>query len=544
MAIMFPPVYPGIVDTADPEFVVFESLKKLSDDYTIFYSKRFKGVEKAKEEVEIDFIIFDGKKTILCLEVKGGELAYDPSVQSWSQNSKPLKIGPDRQATAACHSLIRFMGNRIRNINVDWALCFPQCSKSNSTRIPEIDPNLILDESFLINVEQSISAIFSLIAMRHQRSGVSKQEAEDIVNSWNRTQRFVPKIGVRIIRDFEQLVKISTEQFEILEDLEINPRVVVSGYAGTGKTLLAQEHARRKESIGAKVLFLCYNKALAKKIRYGYQRDSNVQVSTFHSFSKRLIEEKLPGWWELNKKQTQSFWDDEVPLALLEIKPTEIPKFDVIVIDEGQDFKTDWLEFIEGLLKDQKMGSLCVFLDEQQDIFKHWSSIPWLDRSTKKILRKNCRNTRNIIGYLKDILPSEMIPNNRSPEGLSVINREALEQSVLRKQIEKDLRELLAKEEVKASDIIILTKSPFEESILKLIQRINGIPLVSMGDRFDSRSRGLQYTTIRVFKGLEAPIVFVVDLVEEQSTEFSKVLYTSASRAQVLLYTFTIKKGD
>ena len=110
--------------------MVFESLKKLSIEYTIFYSKRFKGVEKAKEEVEIDFIIFDGKKTILCLEVKGGELAYEPAMQSWSQNGKPMKVGPDRQATAACHSLIRYMGNRVRNINVDWALCFPQCSKT------------------------------------------------------------------------------------------------------------------------------------------------------------------------------------------------------------------------------------------------------------------------------------------------------------------------------------------------------------------------------------------------------------------------------
>jgi superfamily I DNA/RNA helicase len=542
MAIMFPPIFPGIVNPVDPEFTVFESLKKLSDDFFIFYSKRFKGVERAKEEVEIDFIVFDGNKTILCLEVKGGELVYDPAMQSWTQNGKTMKVGPDRQATAACHSLIRYMGNRVRNINVDWALCFPQCSKPNSTRIPEIDPQLILDESFLINVEQSISAIFSLIAIRHQRSGVSKQEGQDIVNSWNRTQSFVPKIGVRIIRDSEQLVKISTDQFEILEDLEINPRVVVSGYAGTGKTLLAQEHARRRESIGGKVLFLCYNKALAKKIRYGYQRDSNVQVSTFHSFSKRLIEEKLPGWWESNKKQTQSFWDDEVPLALLEIEPTEIPKFDGIVIDEGQDFKTDWLEFIEGLLKDQKMGSLCMFLDEQQDIFKHWSSIPWLERSTKKILRKNCRNTRNIIGYLKDILPSEMTPNNLSPEGLSVVIREAEEQSVLRKQIEKDLRELLAKEEVQPSDIVILSKAPFEESILKPIQSINGIPLVSMGDRFDSRKKEIQYTTIRVFKGLEAPVVFVVDLIDVQSDDFAKVLYTSASRAQVLLYTFTIKR--
>ena len=72
-------------------------------------------------------------------------------------------------------------------------------------------------------------------------------------------------------------------------------------------------------------------------------------------------------------------------------------------------------------------------MDEQQDIFKHWSSIPWLDRSTKKSFEKTVVTFRNIIGYLKDILPSEMTPNIRSPEGLSVINREAEEQSVLRK---------------------------------------------------------------------------------------------------------------
>ena len=37
-------------------------------------------------------------------------------------------------------------------------------------------------------------------------------------------------------------------------------------------------------------------------------------------------------------------------------------------------------------------------------------------------------------------------------------------------------------------------------------------------------------------------MVFVVDLIEEQSDDFAKVLYTWPSRAQVLLYTFTIKK--
>ena len=241
MAKMYPPIYPGKADPMDPEFAVYQSLKKLSDDHFVFYSKRFKGVERAKEEVEIDFVVFDGKKTILCIEVKGGLLAFEPALQSWTQNGNPMKIEPDRQASSACHSLIKYMGSRVRSLNVDWALCFPQCSKPSTGRIPELDPMLILDECSLCSIQDSIDRIKKLIAERHKRKGISGREAEDIVSEWNRTQSFIPKIGVRIIRDSEQLVSVSSEQLSVLDDLEINPRVVISGFAGTGKTLLAQE---------------------------------------------------------------------------------------------------------------------------------------------------------------------------------------------------------------------------------------------------------------------------------------------------------------
>ena len=62
-----------------------------------------------------------------------------------------------------------------------------------------------------------------------------------------------------------------------------------------------------------------------------------------------------------------------------------------------------------------------------------------------------------------------------------------------------------------------------------------------MGDRFDSRGKGVRYTTIRVFKGLEAPIVFAVDLPSEEEESYAKTLYTSASAAQVLLYLYQRK---
>ena len=77
MATIYPEFFPKIDSENDPEKLVFNKLKSLPENYTIFYSKKFKGKFKTKEEAEIDFIIFDGSKNIICLEVKGGEIEYN-----------------------------------------------------------------------------------------------------------------------------------------------------------------------------------------------------------------------------------------------------------------------------------------------------------------------------------------------------------------------------------------------------------------------------------------------------------------------------------
>ena len=72
MARMYPEFLGDEYGNSNPEAIVFESLKQLSDDYSVIHSKKIKGGSKHQEEVELDFIIFDGKKNITCLEVKGG----------------------------------------------------------------------------------------------------------------------------------------------------------------------------------------------------------------------------------------------------------------------------------------------------------------------------------------------------------------------------------------------------------------------------------------------------------------------------------------
>ena len=66
----------------------------------------------------------------------------------------------------------------------------------------------------------------------------------------------------RSARRSKELKYFTDEQYDALDAMQDNPRVIFSGPAGTGKTLLALELARRKSLIGLNVLLICYNRLL------------------------------------------------------------------------------------------------------------------------------------------------------------------------------------------------------------------------------------------------------------------------------------------
>ena len=64
----------------------------------------------------------------------------------------------------------------------------------------------------------------------------------------------------------EKLNRATEEQYHVLKQLGRNKRLLIPGGAGTGKTLIAVEHAKRLSSAGNKVLFLFYNKLVKNNI--------------------------------------------------------------------------------------------------------------------------------------------------------------------------------------------------------------------------------------------------------------------------------------
>ena len=538
MAQMYPEVFPGKPDPDDPEFVCYQMLRKLPSHYHVFYSKRLRGGPRSRAECEIDFVISNQRDVIICLEVKGGLLSYIGASDAWTQNGKRMDVSPDRQAQTACHAFLELLSKEIGMVSVDWALCFPQCCMVSPAGTLSLDPEQIIDEQAMSRIDDAIHRLEERIRGRFNKPGFSGAQFRRFVDILTRSMGFVQILGVRIAREAEQLIQITEEQCEVLDDVEVNRRMIVHGYAGTGKTILAQTFAKRLASEDKKVLLLFYNKGIASTVRYAFEKHGTVEVGTFSSFAKRLVEREDPDWWEANKKSGDDFWRLELPAHLFDIPRDRLPQFDAIIVDEGQDFKPEWFEFLQLLLADGDHTHFTVFLDEHQDIFHHWKQFPCNPPPARKVLTKNCRNTRKIIDYLSNAYSTEMTPFDRSPVGTPVIVRETKGDVDEQAQIVQDVKHLISADQVQPGSIVILLSGDKAESCLKDVRMIGGFPLESTYGRYDPKARKVYYSQISIFKGLEAEVVLLVLGPGLSDEAMARAIYVQGSRAKHVLYIY------
>jgi hypothetical protein len=538
MAHMYPDVFPGKWDPAVPEFEVFQTLRKLPDHYHVLYSKRINGGLFGKPECEIDFIIFNGHDTVICLEVKGGVVAYDGKNRQWSKNGKP-DIDFVKQASDASHTLHRAAEFELRNAIVDWALCFPNCSLSSHKGALEIHPAQIIEEGDLLDIETAIKRLEDHVRLKYGKTpGLKGAEPKTLLDRFNRSIGFVQVLGVRLAREAEQIVEVTNEQLEVLADLEANERMLVHGSAGTGKTILAQTFAKRLGQEQKLVLLLFFNRGIASKVRSAFERDGTVTVSTFSSFAKRLVEKLDPTWWEAQTQKDNEFWHTTLPLKLMELPVESLPQFDALIVDEGQDFKPEWFEFLNTLVRKSENFHYTVFLDEKQDIFHHWKQFPCQPPPAKKVLSKNCRNTRQIVDYLNKNFPTKMTSFERSPLGTPIVERAVSDETSEFAAIVEDIKRLTGKEHVKPGAIVVLINSPKEESCLRGVNSIAGFSLQSTYAGYDPAAQRIFYSTIDIFKGLEADVILLALGEKLAPGNVPEALYVQGSRAKHLLYVY------
>ena len=111
-----------------------EFQKQLDDSYVVFHSVAWQtiGRNNRMQDGEADFVIAHPENGILVVEVKGGQIEFDPYAATWlsrSTNDKYHKIkDPFMQAKLGKYSLIDLFQtvlHRVSHINIGHAVAFP-----------------------------------------------------------------------------------------------------------------------------------------------------------------------------------------------------------------------------------------------------------------------------------------------------------------------------------------------------------------------------------------------------------------------------------
>lgn len=212
--------------------------------------------------------------------------------------------------------------------------------------------------------------------------------------------------------EHEQAADALTEhQAVILDAIQLLYRVEVRGGAGSGKTFLAMEQARRLAAEGQRVALVCYSHGLASYLERLTATWPDAQrpeyVGEFHALGVRWGAPEGPDE-SVRTDETVKFWEHDLPLQMAELAAELDPreKFDAVVIDEAQDFADAWWDPVLASLRDDETGGIYVFSDEGQRVFDRHGARPV--PLVPLILDHNLRNTRQIANAFQPLVDHPM----------------------------------------------------------------------------------------------------------------------------------------
>ena len=533
---IYPEFFPIDRKNEFAENKVFDQLKRISDKYDIFYSRKFitDGIGK-KPEYEVDFIIAIPEKAIICLEVKGGSINYSGSKDEWSQNGRVMSKRPDSQASSATHALIKGFSDLIGDMAIGWGLCFPDGDLGSKALPTSIDSNQIIDQLGVLHIDKALEYLFDFVKKQNShREGARRWMYNKFKTQLLRDIGFVQVLSTRVKYNERNFIELTNTQINVFNRLKGNKNIITTGPAGSGKTIIAKTLAQGFIKDGKRVLFLCFNRTLANKIRYEFDRnETGIEVATFHSYARKIIDLYDTLWWKDNSS-SDDFWELDVPVKLEECLPFYQDKFDAIIIDEGQDFKEFWFELIFSLGNND--CSKYIFMDQMQDIFGHYTKIPNEDTFIKYNLPENCRNTKTIVNYLSEVVSKNIETFGNSPEGEEVVIKSFKNQTEQQTYVLDEIKSLTREQGISPEQILVLLNSSKADSCLGATTKAGKLEIKALDNKGRFQKDAVNYTTINTFKGLEADIVFIVDAHKISLKQKHEKLYTEASRARHKLY--------
>lgn len=542
-------------DCPNGERVVFERFARdLDDDWVVLHSL---GLVKHNKKLwgEADFILVT-TKGVFAVEVKGGRVSCRdgewiheaPGRVPYRRRESPWTQAKDAMY-AVIDSLVR-ADKSLGRLLFGYGVIMPH--ERFKTTGPEIELETLLNvDSFGRNLRFYVGDL-----MRYWESATHERQQHE--------RRLPTKEEIRRIREIlrpdidssfslgsfftglerEQLL-LTNGQIRAARGVANNPRTVIRGRAGTGKTVIAIDHAKRQAESGKDVLYLCFNQLLARHVSESLKNDlagSRIRVKHVHSLFGEIIGKAgLTDRLSEFRKDDPEFFSRVFPELFLEAAfLIDLQGADVLVIDEAQDLLTTAnLDAFDILLSGGlRKGQWHMFIDPMQNIYgKEANDAERLLREAgfaEYELYENCRNTRQVALQTSIISGIDMAIDG-APDGPA---RDCLyykDGNDLISRLNRCVHELLASD-VKPRQMIILSPRRIENSMLAGCKDVAGVPLRNLHEAVSGD--GLDFATMHSFKGLERDVVIAVDVDQVGDESVSMLHYAGLSRARGLLCVF------
>ncbi|MEF2074596.1 ATP-binding domain-containing protein [Consotaella aegiceratis] len=512
----------------------------LDDSFVVFYSRPWLGLRPDGEEIdgECDFIVAHPELGMLTLEVKGGAVAYDPRTERWTSRDR-WKVthnikNPVQQARSAKYELLKKLNAsphwKSRRIRARHGIILPHSS------VPPGDLGADMPRHIFCFAEQFEDGVRDWILERFGDAppdeGRTKELGRDGVQALEKIlakpfQLRTP-LGTVLSRDDAALQVLTQQQFHILRAIEAVPRAAIGGGAGTGKTVLAMEEAKRRAEDGLRTLFVCYNRGLATETRRHFKDSPPVSVMTFHELCAEMTRRAdIPHPGDVSETRLfEEIWP-ELLMQAFERLPDE--RYDAIIVDEGQDFLPLWWTVVESALDPEGPGMFRIFYDNNQRVYASAIKLPEDVDLVPIRLTLNLRNTRRIHELVRQHYSGHEI-EAVGPEGVEVHWITVKSPDDLRQSISDCVARLETLERVSCEDIAVLVGTVKAIETIAPQRRLGAFSTARCDE--DTQSR-IVVDSIRRFKGLERPVAVIAatsDIVTNR-----ELPYVALSRARTHL---------
>jgi len=553
-------IIPELTDTqladlpSQAEAKVYRALRDgLPRDFVVFFQVGWilRREEDQAKDGETDFVICHPDLGYVCIEVKGGGISFDSSSGDWfsvdRHRQKHAINNPINQALKAKYSIRsklneyqRWRDLSLANVIRGHAVFFPDIGDANALRRPDMPLNLIGCAKDLQDPKAWIDAVFAYWGNDAAVFTPLGRRGVDVLREvFARSFEVASLISSQLADQEARRLVLTKDQIRVLDFLRSHRRVAVSGGAGTGKTVLALEKARRLASEGFRTLLTCYNRQLADHLSSLCAGTPNLDVLGFHQLCHRQVERanRASGRDLVSESKVtypgKDLYEVQLPNALgysLEILPD---RYDAIVCDEGQDFREEFWVPLELLLSNYDSGPLYVFYDDNQNLYARAGTFPISDEPFT--LMSNCRNTAPIHGaaykYYKGVPVSPP-----DIQGDDVQFDESPSRDPQAAKINARIVDLVVRHGVAPSDITVLVADALHKA--DYYAALLWLPLPKPATWLEEgvrRKTTVLIDTIQRFKGLESPIVILWGLDTLDLSQRKKLLYVGMSRAKSLL---------